>query len=142
MPEAATNDPITVLAARYAELGHVRPTVVGKPTRAAAQEVSARLGVPSADLLVTGAAVRMDSGLGRLGGVRTVLVRTGITGNMDLVAAIRAELASLAHVVNVPYAGGPDDALPEARSWEDLLAEPAPLRFDRVAFDHPLYVLF
>jgi len=28
------------------------------------------------------------------------------------VAAIRAELASLAHVVHVPYAGGPDDALP------------------------------
>jgi len=83
MPEAATNDPITVLAARYAELGHVRPTVVGKPSRAAVQEVSARLGLPSADLLVTGDDVRMDVGLGRLGGVRTVLVRTGITGNMD-----------------------------------------------------------
>jgi len=48
------------------------------------QEVSARLGVPSADLLVTGDDVRMDIGLGLLGGARTVLVRTGITGDMDL----------------------------------------------------------
>jgi len=47
-------------------------------------EVSTRLGVPSADLLVTGDDVRMDIGLGLLGGARTVLVRTGITGNMDL----------------------------------------------------------
>ena len=44
------------------------------------REVVARLGVPSADLLVTGDDVRMDIGLGQLGGSRTVLVRTGITG--------------------------------------------------------------
>jgi acetoacetyl-CoA synthetase len=31
-----------------------------------------------------------------------------------------------------------DNALP----WAELLAEPAPVAFDRVAFDHPLYVLF
>jgi acetoacetyl-CoA synthetase len=58
------------------------------------------------------------------------------------VAAIRAELPTLEHVVHVPYAGGADDALPGAHGWEGLLAEPAPLRFDPVAFDHPLCVLF
>ena len=40
--------------------------------------------MPSEDLLVTGDDVRMDVGLGLLGGSRTVLVRTGITGDMDL----------------------------------------------------------
>ncbi len=73
-----------MVTAAIAKAADVRPTVVGKPSRAAVQEVSARLGVPSADLLVTGDDVRMDIGLGLLGGARTVLVRTGITGNMDL----------------------------------------------------------
>ena len=58
------------------------------------------------------------------------------------VAAIRGELPTLEHVVHVPYAGGPDDALPDAREWDDLVAEAAPLRFDPVPFDHPLYVMF
>src|SRR4029079_12794635 len=58
------------------------------------------------------------------------------------VAAIRAELASLEHVVHVPYAGGADDALPGAHAWADLPAEPGPLRFDPMPFDHPLCVLF
>ena len=58
------------------------------------------------------------------------------------VAEIRAALPSLEHAVHVPYAGGPDDALPAALGWGELLAAPGPLRFDPVAFDHPLYVLF
>jgi acetoacetyl-CoA synthetase len=58
------------------------------------------------------------------------------------VAAVRAELPGLEHVVHVPYAGGADDALPDAREWDDLLAEPAPLRFDPLPFDHPLCILF
>ena len=58
------------------------------------------------------------------------------------VAAIRADLGTLEHVVHVRYAGGPDDALPGAHAWDDLLAEPAPLRFDPMPFDHPLCVLF
>src|SRR5918912_761943 len=36
------------------------------------------------------------------------------------VAAIRGELRTLEHVVHVPYAGGPDDALPGAVTWPDL----------------------
>jgi acetoacetyl-CoA synthetase len=57
-------------------------------------------------------------------------------------AAIRAELPTLEHVVHVPYARGRDDAPPDAASWDDLLAEPAELRFDPLPFDHPLCILF
>jgi acetoacetyl-CoA synthetase len=55
------------------------------------------------------------------------------------VAAIREGLPTLEHVVHVPY--GPLD-LPDAVGWGELLAEPGPLEFEPVAFDHPLYVLF
>ena len=55
------------------------------------------------------------------------------------VATIRAALPTLRHVVHVPYG---DYAVPDALSWDELLAEPAPLAFEPVAFDHPLFVLF
>jgi acetoacetyl-CoA synthetase len=55
------------------------------------------------------------------------------------VAAIREGLPTLEHVVHVPY--GPLD-LPDASGWDELLAEPGPLEFEPVPFDHPLYVLF
>jgi acetoacetyl-CoA synthetase len=58
------------------------------------------------------------------------------------VAEVRAALPTLEHVVHVPYAGGPDDALPDAVAWDELTGEPGPLEFDPVPFDHPLYVLF
>ena len=58
------------------------------------------------------------------------------------VAEVRAALPSVEHLVHVPYAGGPDDALPESLGWEQLLGEPGPLEFDPVPFDHPLCVLF
>ncbi len=58
------------------------------------------------------------------------------------VAAVRAALPSLEHVVHVPYIGGGDDALPDALGWDELLAERGPLAFDPVPFNHPLYVLF
>ena len=57
----------------------------------------------------------------------------------EQVAAIRARLPTLEHVVWVPYG---DARVEEAGTWEELLAEPAPLQFDPVEFDHPLYVLF
>ena len=60
----------------------------------------------------------------------------------EQVSAVRAGLPSLRHVVHVPYAGGPDDALPDTVTWDELLAEPGPLEFDPVPFAHPLYVLF
>ena len=57
----------------------------------------------------------------------------------DELATIRKGLPTLRHVVGIPYGSHEvGDALP----WSELLAEPAPVEFDRVAFDHPLYVLF
>ena len=55
------------------------------------------------------------------------------------VAEIRAGLPTLEHVVHVPYG---DLEVPDALSWDDLLAQPGELAFEPVAFDHPLYVLF
>jgi len=55
------------------------------------------------------------------------------------VAAIRAGLPSLRHVVAVPF--GPVE-VPDALPWADLLAVEGPLEFVDVPFDHPLYVLF
>jgi acetoacetyl-CoA synthetase len=57
----------------------------------------------------------------------------------DEVAAIRAALPTLRHVVHVPYG---EHAIPEAIPWGELLADPEPLDFLPVAFDHPLFVLF
>ena len=58
------------------------------------------------------------------------------------VAEIRQALPTLERVVHVPYAGGPDDAIPDSMEWDELLAESGPLEFDPVEFDHPLCVLF
>jgi acetoacetyl-CoA synthetase len=56
------------------------------------------------------------------------------------VAAIRAGLPTLEHVVGVPYG---EHEVPDATlQWSELLAEPGELAFDPVPFDHPLCVLF
>ncbi|GAA1836360.1 acetoacetate--CoA ligase [Pseudonocardia ailaonensis] len=55
------------------------------------------------------------------------------------VAAIRAGLPTLRHVVAVPYGR---HEVPDALGWADLVAGPGLLEFERVPFDHPLYVLF
>ena len=56
------------------------------------------------------------------------------------VATIRAALPTLRHVVHVPYG---EHVVPDAVGWDELLADPgAPLAFEPVAFDHPLFVLF
>jgi acetoacetyl-CoA synthetase len=58
----------------------------------------------------------------------------------DAVAEIRAGLGTLKHVVHVPY--GPH-GLSDIVSWNALVAPTAePMRYEAVAFDHPLYVLF
>jgi acetoacetyl-CoA synthetase len=58
----------------------------------------------------------------------------------DEVEQIRAQIPSLRHVVHVPY--GPN-VLAATVAWNDLTAPtPAPLDFEPVPFDHPLYVLF
>lgn len=57
----------------------------------------------------------------------------------DEVATIRAALPTLRHVVDVPYG---EHTVPGAVGWDELTAEPGPLAFEPVAFDHPLFVLF
>jgi len=58
------------------------------------------------------------------------------------VGQIRAAIPSLEHCVHVPYPGGADDELPGTSSWDQLLSETAPMQFEQVRFDHPLWVLF
>ena len=65
--------------------------------------------------------------------------RDRLVDRRDEVAAVRAALPTLLHVVHVPYGGFVVD---DAISWDDLLAKPGPLEFLPVAFDHPLFVLF
>jgi acetoacetyl-CoA synthetase len=76
----------------------------------------------------------------------TVLLAVGGYGYRDRsvdrraeVATIRAALPTLRHVVHVPYG---EHVVEDALPWGDLLAEPGPLAFEPVAFDHPLFVLF
>jgi acetoacetyl-CoA synthetase len=58
------------------------------------------------------------------------------------VEAIRAALPSIQTLVWLPYLD-PDAAPPEGvTTWDDFTAQPGPLEFTRVPFDHPLYVLF
>lgn len=65
-------------------------------------------------------------------------------GRSEHVDQIAAALPSLEHIVHIGYLR-PDSDLPidpRVCSWDVLLAEHAPLEFESVPFDHPLYVLF
>ena len=73
-----------MITAGIAKVTGTRPIVVGKPSRPAVEEVSAHLGVPSEELAVVGDDIGMDIALGHLGGSKTVLVRSGISGTVDL----------------------------------------------------------
>jgi acetoacetyl-CoA synthetase len=57
----------------------------------------------------------------------------------DEVEAIRAALPSVRTVVGVPYLGR---RIVGGVSWDDLLHDHEPLDFERLRFDHPLYVLY
>jgi acetoacetyl-CoA synthetase len=61
------------------------------------------------------------------------------------VAEIRAALPSVRQTVVVPYlraASQATAAIPGSAAWSSLVSASAPLRFEPVAFDHPLYVLY
>jgi HAD superfamily hydrolase (TIGR01450 family) len=73
-----------MIAAAIAKVSGVRPTVVGKPSKAAVAVIAERLALPTAEIAVIGDDLGMDIGLGRLGGSRTILVRSGISGKLDL----------------------------------------------------------
>jgi acetoacetyl-CoA synthetase len=61
----------------------------------------------------------------------------------DELVEIVAALPSLQHVVHVPYLHDvPPDLAVDAISWTECCATSAPLEFEPVPFDHPLYVLF
>ncbi len=85
---AGANGPIlsrgAMVTAAIAKVTGQRPKVVGKPSRAAVAEIRRRLGLPTSQLAVIGDDLGMDIALGRLGGSRTVLVRSGISGQLEL----------------------------------------------------------
>ncbi len=85
---AGANGPIlsrgAMVTAAIAKATGRRPQIVGKPSRAAVAELRERLGLPTSELAVIGDDLGMDIALGRLGGSRTVLVRSGISGQLDL----------------------------------------------------------
>jgi len=65
---------------------------------------------------------------------------------MDMVRGLEAEMPSLAHTVLVPYLDSGADAarLEKAIAWAEVVAkgDGAALEFDRVPFDHPLWILY
>jgi 5'-nucleotidase len=71
-------------AAAIAKATGARPIVVGKPSGAALRAITDRLGAPPEALAVIGDDLGMDIALGRLGGSRTILVRSGISGLVAL----------------------------------------------------------
>ncbi len=60
----------------------------------------------------------------------------------DEVAAIRAALPGLQATVAIPYLHPGESTIAGAVGWDALLAEPGPLAFEQVPFDHPLYILY
>src|SRR4051794_11030681 len=67
-------------AAAIAKASGKRPTVVGKPSKPAVDEVASHLGVPASDVVFVGDDLRMDVALGHVAKARTVLVESGISG--------------------------------------------------------------
>jgi HAD superfamily hydrolase (TIGR01450 family) len=80
-----------MLTAAIAKATGAQPVIVGKPSDAALQVVTARLGVPAQELAVIGDDLGMDIALGRLGGARTILVRSGISSSIEPDAVPEAE---------------------------------------------------
>jgi HAD superfamily hydrolase (TIGR01450 family) len=85
---AGANGPIisrgAMTAAALAKASGTEPVIVGKPSRTALATISKQLGAPAQELAVIGDDLGMDIALGRLAGARTILVRSGISGEIDL----------------------------------------------------------
>ena len=85
---AGANGPIisrgAMLTAAIAKASGARPVIVGKPSRAALRTIADKLGVAPHELAVIGDDLGMDIALGRLGGSRTILVRSGISSRVEL----------------------------------------------------------
>ncbi len=59
----------------------------------------------------------------------------------DVVAELRRELPGLRETILVRYLD-PTVGIEGTREWSDLLKDKAPLRFEPVPFDHPLWILY
>ena len=59
---------------------------------------------------------------------------------LAVVEQVRARLPSLVATVIVNQVGS--DRPPDTLGWEEFTSDPEPLRFERVPFDHPLWVLY
>jgi HAD superfamily hydrolase (TIGR01450 family) len=70
--------------AALAKASSARPVIVGKPSRAAFRTVEEQVGARGRAIAVIGDDLTMDVALGRLGGARTILVASGISGRLDL----------------------------------------------------------
>jgi ribonucleotide monophosphatase NagD (HAD superfamily) len=70
--------------AAIAKVTEVEPIVVGKPSQVAVEATTERLGAPPDRHAVIGDDIDMDIALGHLGGSRTILVRSGMSGKLDL----------------------------------------------------------
>ena len=73
-----------MITAAIAKASSARPVVVGKPSQAAVRVMRERLGVRSEEIAMVGDDLRLDIALGRLGRSTTVLVRSGISADLDL----------------------------------------------------------
>lgn len=73
-----------MVTAAIAKASSARPTIVGKPSKAAVRAVREALGVPTEEIAVVGDDLFMDIALGHMGGSKTVLVRSGISAEIDL----------------------------------------------------------
>jgi HAD superfamily hydrolase (TIGR01450 family) len=71
-------------AAALAKASSTRPVIVGKPSRAALVTIEEQVGARADEVVVIGDDLTMDVRLGRMGGARTVLVASGISGQLDL----------------------------------------------------------
>ena len=65
--------------------------------------------------------------------------------SLERIAGIRGDLPSVEHVVVISYAAAPDaEELSDAVAWSEVLSRftPTLVRFERLPFDHPLYILY
>lgn len=93
-----------MITAAIAKATGARPAIVGKPSVAAVRAIERQLGVSARDIAVIGDDLDVDIALGRLGGSRTVLVRSGTSASIDLGRVPErhrpdAEVASLAELL-------------------------------------------
>jgi HAD superfamily hydrolase (TIGR01450 family) len=85
---AGANGPIlsrgAMTTAALAKASSTRPVIVGKPSRAALRTIEEQVQARGDAIAVIGDDLTMDVALGRLGGARTVLVASGISGRLAL----------------------------------------------------------